>query len=391
MTEFRGPSEADRAQIVDLTTVALQPSPGWAEHVAPTLPLEEFLCAYEGDRMVACARSIPVGQWFGGRSIPMAAISMVATAPEHRGKGIVTETMRRLLVSERERGALISALYPATVPLYRRLGYEYGGVFTEYTASPDELPRADPGRVELFEGDDFSELKACFGRVAPDHNGWLETDDDSWWRFRVLRRWGKDTVSRAVVVPGNGGIEGYATFVKDIIDGWNHRLVCSHLVGETPEALGALLGYFRRFRSITQELRWRGAPNDRLALLLPEQNERPPFQFRFMLRLLDVPGALEARGYPEVDGEALITVADDLFPGNDGSFQLVAESGKLRVERAESGRSRPISIGHLSALFSGHVSPADLVRVGGLDRDDPGITFFTRLFAGSPPWSTDFF
>jgi predicted acetyltransferase len=391
MTEFREPIEADRAQIVDLTTVALQPSPGWAEHVAPTLPLEEFLCAYEGDRMVACARSIPVGQWFGGRSIPMAGISMVATAPEHRGKGIVTETMRRLLVNERERGALISALYPATVPLYRRLGYEYGGVFTEYTASLSELPRGDPGRVELFEGDDFRELRACYGRVAPDHNGWVDAEDDNWWRFRVLRRWGKETISRAVVVPGPDGVEGYAAFVKEIIDGRHHRLVCSHLVGETPEALDALLGYFRRFRSITEEIRWRGAPNEPLALLLPEQNEKPSYAFRFMLRLLDVPAALEARGYPEVEGEAVITVTDDLFPGNDGSFRLVAESGKVRVERTEPGRSRPMSIGHLSALFSGHVSPADLIRAGALDRDDPAIPFFARLFAGPPPWSMDFF
>jgi predicted acetyltransferase len=389
MTEYREPREEERPQIADLVTVALQPAPGWAAEVVPSLPLEEFLCAFEGPGMVACTRSIPVGQWFGGQPIPMAGISMVATAPEHRGKGIVTEAMRRLLVQERERGALISALYPATAPLYRRLGYEYGGVYTEYTAPIGELPRGEAGRVEVFEGDDFGELKACYRRVAPDHNGWVDADDDDWWRLRVLRRWG-EVVSRAVVVPGREGIEGYASFVKETIDRWRHRLVCQHLVAETPDALAALLGYFRRFRSITEELTWRGSPTEPLALVLPEQSLKQTFAFRFMVRLLDVPAALEARGYPEVDGEAVVAVTDDLFPSNEGPFRLVAESGKVRVEPTEGG-GRSLSIGHLSSLFAGHVSPADLVRVGALDRDDPGIPFLTRLFAGSPPWATDFF
>jgi predicted acetyltransferase len=128
-----------------------------------------------------------------------------------------------------------------------------------------------------------------------------------------------------------------------------------------------------------------------MAVLLPEQSLDATFTFRFMLRILDVPAALEGRGYPEVDGEATITVADELFPDNSGTYELSAEGGKVRAQRVDRKAATEVPIGMLSALYSGYLSSSDLVRLGHLDESDPAVPVLSRLFAGPPPWMLDFF
>jgi predicted acetyltransferase len=110
-----------------------------------------------------------------------------------------------------------------------------------------------------------------------------------------------------------------------------------------------------------------------------------------MMRILDVTAALEGRGYPEVEGEATIAVADDIFTENTRTYALSSDSGKLRVEAVSRRARTELPIGMLSALYSGYVTPNDLVRLGQLDPADPAIGLLSRLFAGPPPWMPDFF
>ena len=108
-----------------------------------------------------------------------------------------------------------------------------------------------------------------------------------------------------------------------------------------------------------------------------------------MLRLLDVPAALEQRGYPPVTDEAVIAVEDALFPENRGPWRVVADEGTVKVERAEGSGGRPITIGTLSSMFSGFLSPFDAVGLGLLGEEHAPV--FARLFAGPAPWMHDFF
>jgi predicted acetyltransferase len=114
-------------------------------------------------------------------------------------------------------------------------------------------------------------------------------------------------------------------------------------------------------------------------------------EFPWMSRLLDVPAAIEARGYPEVDGECAIAVDDPLFEENRGPFLITANAGKVTVEPTDRASGDPIPIGLLTSLFTGYLSTADLVRLGGAAPDDPALPVLSRLFAGPAPWSPDFF
>ncbi len=396
MIVIRQPTEEERAAVGAVLRFSFNPPAAVAAQMIADFRLDQFQVAFEDDRVVATARTYDLRQWFGGRAVPMAGIASVATLPERRGGGIASDLMRSVMRAARRDGKAIATLYPATVTVYRRLGFEYAGTYTEYRVPTRELPR-DTAKVQVdeYRDEDLDALKACYRRYAATQNGLAEGDDDQWWERRVLRRgFTPEQQTRAAVVRGPGGLEGYAPFaLEDIPDDWGYRLGCTHLVATTPAAASGLLGYFRRFASLGPVLAWHGPPNEPLALLLPEQSLKPDWVFRNMSRLLDVPAALEARGYGDVDGEATIAVDDPLFEENRGPFRVVAEGGSVKVVQDDGPGSarRPVPIGLLTALYTGYLSAADLVHLGALDPDDPGLPFLGRLLAGPAPWAPDFF
>lgn len=397
MTEIRIPAEEHRDQVANALRVSLNLEPSFLEHSAPTLPLEDIRAVFEGERVLAVAGERRFRQRFGGRELEMCGIWGVATLPEHRGAGLATLAVGELLREAKGRGVPLTALYPAILRPYRNLGYELAGTYTEQRIRIDDLPlRGGPlPAAEYEEARDLEDVRACYRRAVEPHNGPIDCDDPRWWPRRIMGTPNPDEHHRAVVVRGRGGeVEAYASFVFEKHEGdmdIDFRLSCRHLVASTIEGIESLLGYFRGFRGLGQLVQFPGAPADPLAMLVDEQKVQPSWTFRWMLRLLDVPAAIEGRGYPPIDGEAIIAVEDPTFPENGGPWRLVAEGGKVRVSSAEGAPVRPIPVGTLSAMYSGFLSPFDAARLGLIDGDDPAVPLLASLFAGSAPFMLDWF
>ncbi len=113
-----------------------------------------------------------------------------------------------------------------------------------------------------------------------------------------------------------------------------------------------------------------------------------------MGRILDVPRALEGRGYPDVTGEVVIELSDPLFADNDGPWLVRAAAGLVTVAPAPTvapSPARALPIGLFSALYTGFATVGDLVLRGALDETDPRLPLLSALFAGPAPWMPDFF
>ena len=110
--------------------------------------LENVRVARRGAEILGGLIEIPMGQWFGGRSVPMLG---VAVAPAARGEGVALTLMVDALRAARSRGFVLSTLYPAAVALYRAAGYECAGHRYRYKADLKTLPTArDDLRVRLL-------------------------------------------------------------------------------------------------------------------------------------------------------------------------------------------------------------------------------------------------
>jgi predicted acetyltransferase len=392
MIEYRTPEDGDLDSILALSEISFPLPPGWVARARPTIRLEQFLCAFEDGRLVASSQSHPMDQWFGGRPVPSAGVAGVATLPERRGGGVVTGLLPELLRRERERGMAASSLYAATVPVYRRLGYGWGGSYLEHRVGLRDLPSAPMGGLREMDVEaDLPAVQASYRRFAATQAGCAEGRHPDWWSVRVFRRWNPEDPARGVVLPGSDGLDGYAFFRRENLD-FGFRVSCTHLVATTPQAYLALLGYFRRFQGVGMELGWHGPPNDPVEHLVAERVIRIGQTFPWMFRLLDVPSALEARGYPEVSGQVVLAVDDPLFEDNRGPFRVTADCGKVNVERdaGPAGAARLASWA-LASMYTGRSSAHDLVRAGGLEGDDGAIRFLSELFAGPSPWMPDFF
>jgi predicted acetyltransferase len=225
------------------------------------------------------------------------------------------------------------------------------------------------------------------------HQGPIDSDDPDWWSQKILGRWFSDDVQRVVVARGVSGIEGYASFTFGSDQGpldFEYSINCRHLVATSIEALASLLSYLRGFRGLGRTLKFTGPPAHPISLLVEEQRVRPAWSFQWMLRLLDVPAALSGRGYPPVSGEMILAVEDALFPENRGPWRVVADGGEVAVSTAEPDTPvRPISIGTLSSLYSGFLTPYDAMGLGLVDVS--AAAMLARLFGGPTPWMHDFF
>jgi predicted acetyltransferase len=199
-----------------------------------------------------------------------------------------------------------------------------------------------------------------------------------------------------VVAGAPSEIAGYASYFLENAGDNRYRVACKHLVAVTAPALSALLGYFRRFENAAAEMAWFGPPSGGpvgLALATSTFALQPTLN-RWMGRILDVPRALEGRGYPDVSGELVVQLSDPLFPDNAGPWLVRATGGLVAVTpapKAALSGARAVPIGLFSALYTGFATAGDLVLRGALDENDRRLPLLSALFGGPVPWMPDFF
>ena len=299
-----------------------------------------------------------------GRWIPVSAVAGVAVSLEGRGQGVGRAMMEAHLLDLHARSIPLAALFASTQVVYRRVGYEQAGVVIERTVPLSAVP-AWPRTLRPVEVPLTSSLVDRYEAAA--QRGNLRRDAELWRRAT------------------GSGIEGQ----KRLYLLGDRGYVLLHQQGDTvqvvdratPDAqtLRGMWTLLRDMRSIVKHARWRSHPGDASLLLFDEQPTRVTDEERWMLRVVDVPGALAARSY-SVDGVVEIEVDDPLVPANCGRWRLRIHDGQPTVERGGQGLLA-LSINALAPLFSGLLTADDLVR-GGQASGSPQAP----VFAGHTPW-----
>ena len=106
------------------------------------------------------------------------------------------------------------------------------------------------------------------------------------------------------------------------------------------------------------------------------------------LRLVDVPGALAARGYAG-DGRVVIDVRDAFCPWNEGRYELRVEGGRASCEPTDDAPDIACSVNDLGATYLGGSSFGQLARAGLVTEARPdGLAAADAIFArDAGPWS----
>lgn len=355
-------------------------------------PGAHTLGAFAGERLVGKAVALEHTYYYGGRAVPGAGVAQVAIAPEFRGDGVLAALLGPLATQARDRGAVISVLFPTTAVPYRRLGWERVGVL-RWTAVPTAALAGERRPAEVTvrpaEESDVPSLLALYRTTAAETTGLLGRTGPLFDHAPATLLAAHDGCS---VAAGPDGVEGYASWDRQ--GGYDAHGVLSvpDLVAATPRALTALLAMLGTWRSVAPTLHLRLRPDDPVWLRTGLAGARSLSEQPWMLRLLDAPAAVAARGWPPaVTGSVDLDLVDELCPWNVGPHRLTLADGEAMLTPGGHGAVR-LQPGALAVLYAGAAAPASLRRAGLLSGGDAATdAFLGAATSGPPPALLDYF
>ncbi|HSU41100.1 MAG TPA: sterol carrier protein domain-containing protein, partial [Polyangiaceae bacterium] len=158
----------------------------------------------------------------------------------------------------------------------------------------------------------------------------------------------------------------------------------------TAAALRRFTAFFAEHRSTIKWLSLRSSALDPLVFTAPERVFRIELSETWMLRVLDVEGALVARGYPPIDAAIDFELSDRTLPENSGRYRLAVTGGRAEVTPGGRG-DVALDERALAALYTGFLSPVALAAAGRIEGEPTALARLGALFAGPPPVMPDYF
>jgi len=320
----------------------------------------------EGDRLLAQAADREFDGWFGGRVLPVAGIAGVTVAAEGRGRGVLGPVLLALLEGARERGAVVSTMFPSAPGIYRRTGYEsIAGVRVVDVPSASLAGLRPVGEVTLrrAEPTDAERVRGLYDAWAAGVDGALTRRGVSFTTTDEELVGGPTGVTLAEAPDGR--LLGYASWVRGLGDGSSPELVVDDLLATEVDAYAALLGMLGSFASVASTVRLRTTADDLVRVLLGSLAWTTVQDELYMLKVLDVEAALTGAACSPALTTALgFHLSGDVLPGLDGAYAVTASGGLVHCERAVVTGDRTLSPRGLALLVTGARPCRDLRALG---------------------------
>ena len=353
------------------------------------LGVQNLRAVRAGSEIVGGLGITPMGHFFGGRSVKCAGITLVGVSPEWRGRGVASTLMNETVKEIHSLGYAISSLYASTQELYRKSGYERALVRYVYKLGTRDIDVRDREceMVRVRRGV-MKPFKDAYRKRALHSNGNLDRHPSLW----KWRHYPKGHTSFRYLVKRRGRVEGYVVY---ILRQREMSILITDVCALTDAAARRILTFFADHSTMVRKMAWAGGPNDELLEVLGEQKVEIPTDraagWQAMMRVVSVPLALRARGYPAgVEAEIHFRVSDDLLRQNCGDFVLKVAGGRATVKRGGKGSVR-LDIRALARLYTGRYSPWELALAGRLEAGEKDMEKLAPVFAGPMPWLPDEF
>lgn len=175
--------------------------------------LETCRVAEADGELVGALRSYALRMSLWGEELPVQGLAAVAVAPEARRSGVGTVICRMALEEARERGDLLSVLFPFRVGFYARLGYALVGELHRYRFAPEALPLFEERkRVRRLGPEEvWDRVPRCYDALRKGSNGLIRRSEGLW--TQALGREGVQVHGVEAIVgdsdPDAGFLTGY--------------------------------------------------------------------------------------------------------------------------------------------------------------------------------------
>jgi predicted acetyltransferase len=366
-----------------------------------TVP-DQTLAVFDRGRTVATAGwhalelTVPAGAGARYPVIKVPGVTAVGVHPTHRRQGLLNRMMTRQLDDLRQRGELLAILTASESVIYGRYGYGLAQSYQEIAVASRRAvflhPPAAGGGIRLADPDEagkiLPDLHDRARRLRPGEIGRLP----QWWE-RELRdperdRRGGGGSFYAVHESATGEPDGYTSYRyhQSWPDGLpSSRVEVRDVTALTPEVHAALWRFLLEL-DLVGEITCGRCPLDealRWMLTDPRQLRTTSVADHVWARIIDVPGALAARGYGTEDTLVLDVQGSD--PASAGRFVLMTgpAGGQCRKARRSDETEVTLALADLGAVYLGGVNLSTLARAGRVTEQRPGaLARADAAFAG---------
>jgi predicted acetyltransferase len=333
----------------------------------------------------------------GGAQVRTAAVMSVGVQPTHRRRGINTSLMRAQLDYVRSRGEPIAALYASEGGIYGRFGYGLASFMSEFDLEGDRSSfirgYRPGGRVRLLPRSmALPSMRPVYDHVQSRRPGMIALDDRWWEALFFERETEKEDPTFFAVHDTDGVVDAYVAY--RVKHGWTDslpdlELTVKQLIATTPDAYADIWRFVFDVDLVRRVKAWNRPVDEPLIHLMEEPNR---LRFRMSnalwIRLVDVPAALEARGYAG-DGRIVVDVEDRFCPWNEGRYALEVSEGVASCRRTGEEADIACSATDLGATYLGGTTFRQLHRAGRIEElRVTGLVRADGLFASDEaPWS----
>lgn len=331
-----------------------------------------------------------------GGTVPACAISSVTVAPTHRRRGLLRDLMTGELRTAAAEGFPLAVLTVSESGIYGRFGFGPAAHAASWTIKARRagwIGPVAPGRVDFVSRERARELvEPLHERIRRASPGEIDMPGGHWDRFLGTRPDAEKADQRRVLQyrSPEGEVDGlvlYSVTASDD-DYSESSLDVALLLAATDDAYAGLwrfllsmdlIGTIRAHELSVDEPLWWMIADQRAATITVRDHQ--------YVRILDVPAALEARGY-DVPGAVALDVADPLgFAGGRWLLQADADGrGRVTVWEGDAPEGAVVvglGVSELSAAYLGGVSLATLARAGRVRSSDADAA--DRVFARPVP------
>jgi predicted acetyltransferase len=338
-------------------------------------------------RTIAGAIGLPFAQYFGGRPVTAAGLSLVCVAPHARGAGVGRALVDALISALRQRGVVAVSLWSPSTGVYRRWGWEVAG--TAATASfPAAAFSAGAGRAaQVVPDPDLDDVRRLQAGLARRWDG--PVDRPTWWWDWKQASGPPDRAHFGLV--RDDRLVAFLSCAPDSFPGWGHRLLVDDFWALDGDGLTGLCRFLSSHASQTRRVEF--APGvlsslSDLAFTLPQHSARELGWYPWMLRLVSPLEALRLRGWP-VSARARVGLRFSDGPEAGHHAVLTVEGGTAVLRPGGSGGVTVTERG-LAAWYSGARSATQLARLGLLTGDPRDLDTLDSLVSGRT-WLPDQF
>ena len=351
----------------------------------PILKRADVLGCFDHDALVSQIAVYPLKMNIYGAVYPIGFVTSVCTYPEYSGNGIMKRLMLQILTHMRQRQQSLALLFPYSIPLYRRMGWEIVSNKITYSVKDRQIPTKAkaPGYVRRvpWDNEDFKNLHAQFAAAT---HGCLFRNSLAWEEYW---RWDEDDTVVAIYYDPNDRPSGYMVYlIKDDV------MHVKEMIYLNREAYEGLWEYIRAHDSMIDEVRGNSYFSDPIAFEMDDGDIREVIRPYIMGRIVDVERFLENYACdPNESGVRFaFEIEDEFLDWNNKTVTAEFRGGRCTLTDEAPDYRLKLSIATLTTLLVGYKSALKLYRMGRIEADPAAVLRLDKAILHEAPYISDY-